>query len=138
MSIKEQEYNYELEAYQAGLKKALREWLASQRPPRTQTWLARKLSVSSQDVSSNLNPTRPITEGFIQKVSFYIPDWSHVYIKYLELKSGSIPSMEMQAAADRKKSKAKKIASLRAAEEEVIKGIRALTAAAIEVLDQND
>ncbi len=126
------------EKYAQALKADIKAWLSSSRPPKTQSWLARKLQVSSQDVSSNLNPSRVMTEGFIRKISQTIPEWADAYIKYLEIKGGSSPTSELKAEAKRRKSKAQKIQSLRTAEEEVIKAIRALTETAIEVLDQNN
>lgn len=119
----------ELAQFYMDLKAQLNAWLDSSGTK--QAVLASMIGVDASQVSHAVRPSGSMTENFVRRLSSSIPEFSHAYPRFYALKYGT--ELRAPNSTDAIAARAQKISRLRAAEEEVISAVRALTQAAIDL-----
>jgi predicted XRE-type DNA-binding protein len=130
MSIKRQNAA-ELAQFYATLKSDLVDWI--EETGTKQAVLASMLGIDVSRVSHAVRPNGSITENFIRKLSDTIPRFRDAYPTLYRLKYGNALPSGAHKVGDAARVRAERIARLRAAEEEVISAVRAMTQAAIDL-----
>lgn len=130
----DQKKTIELNEFTENLKPKIKAWLKSS--DTQQNELADVLGITASAVSANLRMNHPMTENFIRNLSQNVPNFSGVFLKYFEIKSGISLSPSVVNTAKEKKINAKKIKVLRQAEKEVIDAIRALSDLAVKSISE--